>query len=341
MARNDFVPRSLDHIAAVVRRIAAGAIMVIAMSPGTHAADEAAGYPSKPIRVVIGFSAGGVVDVSMRIIGQKLSDTWKQQVIADNRAGAGGIIAAQIVANANADGYTLLSVSASHVIAPALYAKIPYETLKDFAGVAMTVTVPNVLVVSPALGVKSARDLIALAKTKPGQLLYSSGGIGSGTHFSAELLNNLSAINVSHVPFKGIPEALTEAITGRVQFTLSPVSSVLPFVKDGKVLALGVTAATRSVAMPEVPTLAEAGVTGYRWDPWFGVLVPAKTTRAIVRKLNEEISRILVLPDVKDRWNAMGAEVATPMAPQEFDRYLAAQVALVAKLAKAANIKPD
>jgi len=315
--------------------------MLVALPTGARAADEAADYPNKPIRVVIGFSAGGVVDVSLRIIGQKLSDAWKQQVVADNRPGAGGVIAAQIVHNANHDGYTLLSVSAAHVIAPVLYAKIPYDTLKDIKGVALTVTVPNVLVVSPSLGVKSARELVAMAKAKPGQLLYSSGGIGSGVHFSAELFNNLTAIEVRHVPFKGIPEAFTEAITGRVQYTFSPVSSVLPFMKDGKVIALGVTTATRAVAMPNVPTLAEAGVAGYRWDPWFGVLAPAKTPRPIINKLNAEIRRIVGLPDVKERWDAMGAEVAPPMSPDEIDRYLAEQVALVAKLAKAANIKPE
>jgi len=315
--------------------------MLVALPTGARAADEAADYPNKPIRVVIGFSAGGVVDVSLRIIGQKLSDAWKQQVVADNRPGAGGVIAAQIIHNANHDGYTLLSVSAAHVIAPVLYAKIPYDTLKDIKGVALTVTVPNVLVVSPSLGVKSARELVAMAKAKPGQLLYSSGGIGSGVHFSAELFNNLTAIEVRHVPFKGIPEAFTEAITGRVQYTFSPVSSVLPFMKDGKVVALGVTTATRAVAMPNVPTLAEAGVAGYRWDPWFGVLAPAKTPRPIINKLNAEIRRIVGLPDVKERWDAMGAEVAPPMSPDEIDRYLAEQVALVAKLAKAANIKPE
>lgn len=310
-------------------------------SSDAGAAAAAADYPDKPIRVVIGFSPGGVVDVSLRIIGQKLGETWKQQVVADNRAGAGGVIAAQIVNNSNHDGYTLLSVSAAHVIAPVLYTKIPYDTLKDFKGVALTVTVPNVLVVSPSLGIKSARELSAMAKAKPGQLLYSSGGIGSGVHFSAELFNNLTAIDVRHVPFKGIPEALTEAMTGRVQYTFSPVSSVLPFMKDGRVVALGVTTATRAAALPTVPTLAEAGITGYRWDPWFGVLAPAKTPRPIINKLNAEIRRIVGLPDVKERWDAMGAEVAPAMSPDEIDLYLAGQLALVAKLAKAANIKPE
>jgi tripartite-type tricarboxylate transporter receptor subunit TctC len=326
---------------AAIRHAATAGIVMSAALPAAHAADAASDYPNRPIRVVIGFSPGGVVDVSVRIIAQKLAERWKQQVVADNRAGAGGIIAAQIVANANPDGYTLLSISASHVIAPALYAKMSYDTLKDFAGVTMTVMVPNVLVVSPALGVKSTRDLIAMAKANPGRLLYASGGVGSSTQFAAELFMSLAGINVGHVPFKGIPEAMTETLVGRVQFTMSPVSVVLPFVRDGKLLALGVSTATRAAAMPDVPTIAEAGVAGYRWDPWFAVLVPAKTPRPIVKKLNDEIRRILVLPDVKDRWTAMGAEIAPPVSLEEFDRYLAAQVALVAKLAKAANIKPE
>jgi tripartite-type tricarboxylate transporter receptor subunit TctC len=332
---------SVAQIAALVRNIAVAGIALLTALPVARAADEAAEFPNRPIRAVIGFSAGGVVDVSMRIIGQKLNERWKQQVVADNRPGAGGIIAAQIVANANPDGYTLLSISASHVIAPALYSKMPYDTRKDFAGVTLTVMVPNVLVVSPALGVKSVKELVAMAKARPGQLLYSSGGVGSSTHFGTELFMNLSGINVGHVPFKGIPEAMTETMVGRVQFTMSPVSVVLPYVKEGKLLALGVSTAVRAAAMPEVPTLAEAGVAGYRWDPWFAVLVPAKTPRPIVKKLNDEIRRILVLPEVKERWTAMGAEIAPPISLEEFDRHIAEQVALVAKLAKAANIKPE
>jgi tripartite-type tricarboxylate transporter receptor subunit TctC len=335
------MPFAPGRIAATARTIALAGAAALTALPAARGADVAASYPEKPIRVVIGFSPGGVVDVSVRIIGQKLNEVWKQQVIADNRAGAGGMIAAQIAANANPDGYTLLSISASHIITPAIYAKVPYDTLKDFAGITTTVMVPSVLAVSPSLGVKSVKDLVAMAKAKPGQLLYSSGGIGSGTHFTALLFVNLTGINVEHVPFKGIPEALTEAMVGRVQFTLSPVSSVMPFAKDGKVLMLGVTSVKRLAALPDVPTLDEAGVTGYRWDPWFGLVVPAKTPRAIVRKLNQEIRRILVLPDVKERWTAMGAELMPPTTPEEFDRYLAEQAALVAKLAKAANIKPE
>ena len=319
----------------ILRGIAAVSLAALAVPPAA-----AQDYPVKPIRVVIGFSAGSGVDVSARIIGQKLNESWGQPVISDNRPGAGGTIAAQIAANANPDGYTLLSISAAHVIAPTLYSRLPYGTLKDFAGITTTVSLPNVLVVSPSLGVKSVKDLIALAKAKPGQLMFSSGGVGSGTHFAAELFKSLAAIDVGHVPFKGIPEALTEAMTGRVQFTMSPVSNVLPQAKAGKLIALAVAPASRIAVLPDVPTLAEAGVAGYRWDTWFGLLAPAKTPRAVVKKLNQEVARILVQPDVKERWNAMGAE-PIPIAPEAFDRYISEQIALIARLAKASNIKAE
>ena len=303
------------------------------------AADDAANYPNRPIRVVIGFSAGSSVDLSARVIGAKLAEAWKHPVVADNRPGAGGAIAGQIVAKANPDGYTLISVSAAHVILPALSSKQPYD-LRDFAGITTTVTVPSVLVVAPSLGVKSVKDLIAMAKAKPGELLFSSGGVGSSTHFAAELFKSYAAIDARHVPFKGIPEALTEAMVGRVQFTMSPVASVLPLAKAGKVVALAVTPAKRSSAMPDVPTLAEAGVPGYRWDTWFGLLAPAKTPRAVVRKLHQEVSRILVLPDSRKHWETMGAE-PLPITPEAFDQYIAEQSQQVIRLAKAANIRID
>jgi tripartite-type tricarboxylate transporter receptor subunit TctC len=297
-------------------------------------------FPTKPIRIVIGFSAGSVVDVSARIIGQKLFETWKEQVISDNRPSAGGIVAAQLVANANPDGYTLLSVSASHAVAPAMYAKLPYDTVKDFAGITTTVSVPAVLVVAPTLGVKSVKELIALGKGKPGQLLFSSGGIGSATQFSAELFNSMAGLSASHVPYKGIPEALTEVATGRIQYTLSPAPNAVPFAKDGKVLAIGVTSARRIAPLPDVPTIAEAGVPGYAWGTWFGLLAPAKTPRPIVNKLNTEITRILNLPDVRERWTALGAE-PVPITPEQFDKYIVEQIALFTKIAKAANIKAE
>ena len=304
------------------------------------AAESISSYPSKPIRIVIGFSPGSTVDVSARVIGQKLTEVWKQQVIPDNRPSAGGIIAAQTVAIANPDGYTLLSVSASHAVAPAIYSSLPYDTVRDFVGITTTVSVPAVLIVSPSLGVKTVKDLVAMAKAKPGEVLFSSGGIGSATHFSAELFSSLAGIKVQHVPFKGIPEAVTEAMVGRVQYMMSPLSNAFPFIKDGKLVALGVSPAKRVSVLPNVPTIAEAGVPGYQWQTWFGMLAPARTPRPIVMKLNQEISRILDLPESRERWNALGSE-PVPISPEAFDKYIVSEIALFTKLARASNIKAD
>jgi tripartite-type tricarboxylate transporter receptor subunit TctC len=301
------------------------------------AADDIGKYPDKPVRVVLGFSAGSPPDIASRVIGEKLTETWKQPFLTEYRVGAGGGLAAQSVARAAPDGHTLLGVSASHVILPAISSTTLYSA-EDFAAITTTIGVPNVLVVNSSLGVKSVKALVAMAKAKPGELLFSSGGVGSGTHFSAELFKSLSAIEVRHVPYKGIPEALTEVAAGRIHFTFSPLSNVLPLVSTGEVVVLGVAPARRAAALPNVPTLAEAGVAGYSWDTWFGLLAPAKTSPAIVRALNREIVRIIQLPDVKKRWELIGAE-ALPMTPEEFNKYLSDQSQLVTKLVKAANIQ--
>ncbi|MBI2294639.1 MAG: tripartite tricarboxylate transporter substrate binding protein [Betaproteobacteria bacterium] len=318
----------------------AGCAIALAAPNAPGASDEVARYPDKPIRIVVGFTAGSVVDVSARVVGQKMFERWKQQVVIDNRPSAGGIIAAQIVAGANPDGYTLLSVSASHAVAPAIYAKLPYDTVKDFAGITTTVNSPAVLVVNRAIGVKSVKELIALAKSKPGQLNFASAGMGSATHFSAELFKSMAGIEVVHVPYKGIPEALTDTMTGRVQYFLSPMAIALPFIKEGKVLALGVSPARRVSVLPDVPTIAEAGLPGYRWDTWFGLLAPAKTPRPLINKLNGEITRILNLPDVRERWTALGTE-PIPSTPAGFDKLVASQIEVLTKLARAANIKAN
>jgi tripartite-type tricarboxylate transporter receptor subunit TctC len=207
--------------------------------------------------------------------------------------------------------------------------------------VALTVVVPNVLVTSPAAGARSARELVALAKSRPGQFLFSSGGVGSGVHFAAELFVNLSQIDVRHVPFKGIPEALTEVVAGRAQFTMSPASVVAPMAKDGRVIALGVTTSSRSALLPEVPTLAEAGIAGYRWDPWFGVVAPSRTPVALLERLNREIERARSRPELAPQWSALGADLLPSMTPAEIDGYLASQMNLASRLAKAAGIKPE
>jgi len=326
-------------------RIVPAAVLYIAAVDGGFAAqpvsdDASAGFPSRPMRIVVGFTPGGVPDVTARLIAQKLATSWKQQVVVDNRVGAGGTIAATIVAHANPDGYTLLSVSNAHAVAAAIYPKLPYDTIKDFAGITMTASGPALLLVAPALGVKSAQDLIALAKAKPGQLNFSSAGVGSGTHFGAELFKSMAGIDVVHVPFKGIPEAITETISGRAHFFLSPLASAINLVKEGKVPAVGVTSMQRVAQLPDVPTVAESGLPGYRWDFWYGLLVPAKTPRAAIARLNREITGILNQSDVRARWVALGAEPA-PTTPEQFDTLIAADIAALTKLARAGNIKAD
>ncbi|MFN7085977.1 MAG: tripartite tricarboxylate transporter substrate binding protein [Burkholderiales bacterium] len=287
---------------------------------------------------MVGFTPGGVPDIAARYIAQKLGEAWKQPMVVDNRPGAGGIIAAQTVASANADGYTLLSVSSAHAVAPAIYDKLPYDTLRDFTGITLTASGPALLIVSPALDAKSAAALIALARSKPGQLNYSSAGIGSGSHFAAELFRSMARIDVVHVPFKGIPEALTETVTGRVQFFFSPFASAIGLVKDGKARAIGVTGAKRMAQYPDIPTVAESGLPGYRWDFWYGLLAPSKTPRALVAKLNQEITRILGESEVRQRWAPLGVE-PTPSSPEQFDKLITEEIAAFTKIARASGIK--
>jgi tripartite-type tricarboxylate transporter receptor subunit TctC len=297
-------------------------------------------YPSKPIRILIGFSAGSTTDIMARIVAQKMHETWGQPVVADNRPSAGGIFASSTVATATPDGYTLLSVSAGHAVSAALYSKLPYDTLKDFSGVSLFATVPSILVVSPSSGVRSVKDLVALARSKPGAFNYSSPGIGSANHLAGELFKNLAKIDVSHVPFKGIPEALIAPLQGSVLFNFSPIVNVLPLARAGKMVALATSTGKRAAAMPELPTIAEAGVPGYVFDPWFGLLTTAKTPRPVVAKLNREVTRILGLPDVKERLLALGAE-PTPTTPEQFDAHVRSEVAKFRKIVQDANIKVD
>jgi len=296
-------------------------------------------YPQRPLRIMVGFSAGSVVDVSARVLAEKMAEGLKQSVVIDNRPSAGGIVAAELVARGNPDGYTLLSVSASHAIGPAVTTKLPYDVLKDFAGITTTVNVPSVLVTAPN-GPKTVKDLIALAKSKPGSLNFSSGGIASSTHFVAELFNSMAGVEATHVPFKGIPEALNAVISGTVNYTITPMPNALPQVAANRVNALGITVANRQPALKDTPTIAEAGVTGFRYDTWFGLLAPAATPRPIVERLNKEAVRALNLPEVRDRFRGLGAETI-PMGASEFDKFIAQQVARFVGLAKQANIKAE
>lgn len=332
------MPRQILHCS----RKVGGALTIaaaahLAGSIALAASPDIVQYPQRPVRIVIGFTPGGVPDITARLIATKLAETWKQQVIVDNRPGAGGTIAGQIVTSANPDGYTLLSVSNAHSVAAAIYPKLPYDTVKDFAGITMTASGPALVLVPPALGAKTVKDLIAIARSRPGQFNFSSAGVGSGSHFAGELFRIAAGIDAVHIPFKGIPEALTETMAGRVQFFMSPLASAVGLVKEGKVPAIAVTSSARVSQLPNVPTVAESGLPGFRWDYWYGMLAPAKTPRPLVSLLNREISRTLALPDVGGRLSALGAEPA-PTTPQAFDQFIVDDIAALTTVARKANI---
>lgn len=322
-------------------RVACGFIVGAAVgSAYAQSRDPAQNYPARPLRILVGFSAGSTTDILARVVGQKLSEKWGQPVIVDNRPSAGGVVASQQVTSANPDGYTLISVSAGHAVSAALYNNLPYDTEKDFSGISLLATVPSILIVAPNAGVKSVKELVARAAAKPGVYNYSSPGIGSANHLGSELLKSLAHIDVTHVPFKGIPEAVTAAATGTVLFNLSPIVNVLPLAKSGRVIALATSTSKRSVAMPDLPTIAEAGVTGYAFDPWFGLLATGKTPRPIVAKLNGEVVRILGMPDVKEKLLGLGAE-ATPTTPEQFDAHVHAEIAKFKKIVREAHIQVE
>lgn len=321
------------HTMSYAALFAAGCTILAVSSAG--AADDAADYPNRPIRFVVPYQTGGLPDIMARLIGPKLVEAWKQPVVVDNRPGAGGIIGTDIVAKST-DPYTLLIASTAQVALPAVNSKLPFDVVKDFAGITLGVSGAYVLVVPPSLGVKSVKELIALAKAKPGQLNFASAGIGTGTHFASELFKDLAGIDAVHIAYKGIPDAFTDTIGGRVQFFMPPLASATPLIKDGRLLALAV-----SRSMPgyeSIPSLADSGIPGYKWEGWAGLLAPVKTSRGIVNKLNREVTRILSLPEIKQRVVALGADTVS-MTPAEFDKFLAEQVVLTIGLARKAGIK--
>jgi tripartite-type tricarboxylate transporter receptor subunit TctC len=302
------------------------------------AADAAADFPRRPVRVIVPFQTGGLPDIAARLIGPKLTEAWKQPVVVENRPGAGGLIGTDLVAKANPDGYTLLMPSSAHAAMPAVHTRLPFHPLKDFAPITITASGAYALVVPASLGVKSVKELIALARSKPGQFNYASAGAGSGTHFAAELFKDLAKIDAVHVAYKGIPDALTDTLTARVQFFMPPLASALPLAKEGKLLVLAVS--QRVAGNENIPTLADAGMKGYEWNAWSGLLAPAKTPRTIVSKLHREVARAMEQPDVNQRMAAIGAATA-PMTPAQFEKLIAEQIQLTTSLARRAGIKPQ
>jgi tripartite-type tricarboxylate transporter receptor subunit TctC len=304
-------------------------------------AQGAASYPAKPIRLVVPFPAGGTTDILARAVAQKLSEAWGQQVIVDNRPGAGGNIGSDLVAKSAPDGYTLLmGTVGTHAINPSLYAKMPYDHVKDFAPVILVAGVPNVLVVNPSLPVHSVQELIAYAKANPGKLNFASSGNGTSIHLSGELFKTMTGVQMTHIPYKGSAPALTDLVGGQVELMFDNLPSSLPFIKAGRLRALAVTSGTRAAALPDLPTLAESGLAGFEASSWFGVLAPAGTPRDIVAKLNGAIATWLASPEAREKLSSQGA-IAAGGTPDAFARHIAAETVKWAKVVKASGAHVD
>ena len=315
-------------------------ILAVAAILSAHAwgADAADKYPARPIRMLVPFTPGSQTDILARWMGEKVADSSGFQVVVDNRPSAGGTIASEYVLAANPDGHTLMMVSTGHAGNATMYSKLSYDTIRDFSGITRVASVPNLLVVAPALGPKTVKELIAYAQARPGKINFSSAGIGSGTQINGEMFRLAAGMEATHVPYKGAPESLNNVISGSVHFCFTPILVAAGQVKAGRVLVLAVSTAKRSPMFPDVPTVAEAGIPGFDYDQWYGVLVSAKTSRSLVKTINKEMVRILNLPDIKERMLTQGA-TPTPTTPEEFDAFIRAEVKRFAKVLIAAGAR--
>ena len=320
-------------------RIHAIAAVVLLTISGSAGAAEAA-YPARPIRIVVPFSPGGAADILARVIGQRMTERWAQQVIIDNRTGAGGIIGSDIVAKSAPDGYTLMVTSSAHAINATLYPKLPYETLRDFTSVAPVAAISNVLIVNANVPAKTVAELVQLARAKPGQLKFASAGVGTTLHLAGELFKLMAKVDVTHVPYKGNPQAIGDLLAGAIEMSFPPAINVVPFRQDKRVRILAVCTPRRSAALPDVPTLAEAGLPGYSYESWWGMFAAAKTPKPLVTRLNEEVLRILALPEVKDVLSKQGAESLT-MNADEFAAFVKAETEKMGRLVKASGAKAE
>ena len=314
-------------------------LSIVALLASTTAIAQPAAYPTKPIRIVVAYTPAGATDILARTIGQKLTEAWGQAVIIDNRPGANGNIGTEYAAKATPDGYTLLMVTAgTHGINPGLYRKLGFDAVKDFAPVSLVAMVPNVFVVNNGVPSKDLKEFIAYAKANQGKLNYGSPGNGSTAHLSMELFKSMTGIQMVHVPYKGSAGVLADLIGGQIVVTMDNMPPYVPQVKAGKIRALAVSPARRSPALPDVPTVAEAGVPGYDSGAWFGLVAPANTPKDLVDKLSRETARILKLPDVSARLADLGAE-AVGSTPEQFSAHIKAEIAKWAKVIRDANVE--
>lgn len=328
------------HGLALSLAAAAGAATAASATTATTAIGPG-GYPSRAIRMVVPFAPGGATDILARITGARLTEVWGQTVVIDNRPGAGGTIGAAIAAKSNPDGYTLvMGTNASHAIAPSLYPKLSYSPLKDFAPITLVANVPQALMVHPSLPVKDVKELIAYAKGKPGALNYSSAGTGTPGHLGLELFQMMSGTKMVHVPFSGGAPGLAALVGGQVQVMADNMNSALPMIKSGKVRAIAVTTAQRSVALPDTTTVAEQALPGFDSGSWFGLFAPAGTPKEIVAALNVEVVKMLKAPDVRERMLQQGAEPA-PNTPAQFEQLMRSDIARWAKVIQVSGTKVD
>jgi tripartite-type tricarboxylate transporter receptor subunit TctC len=317
-------------------QLAAAAAALPAMSRVAPAQTQV--WPAKQIRAIVPVAPGSTIDIISRIVFEPLSRQLGHPIIIDNRAGAGTTIGSAVVARAEPDGYTLLVNSSAHAATPAIYPNAPYDTARDFAAVASLGSSPNVVVVSPAKGIKTLAELVAAARVRPGAMSYGSVGVGSAVHISTELLRLSAGFEAVHVPFRGMPEALTEVMTGRVDFACSSIAAVLPFIREGKLVALAVSTPQRSSALPDVPTTLELGFRDSEYTFWTGLFVPAKTPRDIIDKLHQEIQKALNGPGVPEKFAQQGVD-PMPITPTAFDAQIKREIDAILAVTKAANLK--
>jgi len=330
--------RDIDVTALAAGALAAGLAATCLMAAVVAQAQQK--YPSRAIRLVLPFPPGGSTDIVARVVTQRLSENWGQPVLIDNRPGASGNVAAELVARAAPDGYTLFQVNVANAIAASLFPKLGYSLTGDFVAITQLATTPYALLAHPGVPAKTVRELLALARARPGQLNYASAGPGSATHLSGELINALAGVNMVHIPYKGTGPALTALLSGEVDLYFATVPSAVPMVKAGKLRVLAVSSAKRASLMPEVPTMAEGGLKGFDTGTWHGVLAPVATPREIVGALASELVRVLNQPDIRDRLITQGLE---PVAdtPEQFAAFIRAEIVKWEKLVRASGARPD
>lgn len=312
-----------------------GCVLLLA-APTIHAQD----YPGRPIRIIVAYAPGGTTDFTARVIGPKLAEALGQQVVIDNRSGAGSLIGTDLVAKASPDGYTLLMADTAFGIVPALYAKLAFDPLKDFTPVMQIISMPNCLVVHPSLPAKSVKELVALAKAKPGQLTFGSGGVGTPLHMGGEQLKVAANIDIVHVPYKGAAPAMSDLVGGQLAMVFPTMTLGVPQVRAGRLRALAVTSARRTAALPEVPTMTEAGFPAVNATSWFGLVAPAKTPKPVIARLHAEMVKIVKMPDVRERFEAQHAEIVGG-TPEALGKFVAGEIAQWKVVAKAGNIKAE